>query len=63
MSDYFQHAANRGRPRKDVELDVVEFEPIQPARFPTESRIEVHEHTEGTGEFRRLFAELMEKRA
>lgn len=57
MTDYFTHAANKGQ-HQEVALDVVEFEPVA---LP--GHIEVHEHTEGTGEFRRLFAELLEKRA
>lgn len=57
--DYFAHAANKGRPRKEVvALDVIEFVPVD-----VPAAIEVHEHTEDTGVFRRLFAELMEKRA
>jgi hypothetical protein len=57
--DYFSHTANKGRPRKEVvTLDVIEFHPVE---LP--AAIEVHEHTEGTGEFRRLFAELLERRA
>lgn len=55
--DYFAHAANKGN-RREVQLDIVEFVPVH-----TDDGIHVHEHTEGTGEFRRLFAELMEKRA
>lgn len=55
MTNYFEHVSNKGN-RREVTLDVVEFEPVE---VPT--TIEVHEHTEGTGEFRRLFAELMEK--
>lgn len=58
MTDYFQHAANKGSLRQDVRLDVVEFEPVN-----VPSGIEVHEHVEHTGEFRRLFAELMGRRA
>lgn len=57
MTDYFQHSANKGN-RREVPLDVVEFVPVD-----VPAAIEVHEHTEDTGVFRRLFAELMEKRA
>ena len=56
MSSYYQHNARKGNP-KEVALDVVEFEPVH-----THDGIEVHEHTEHTGEFRKLFAELSGKR-
>jgi hypothetical protein len=55
--DYFQHVANKGRARKDIALDVVEFEPVE-----VPGAIEVREHVEDTGVFRKLFAELMGKR-
>lgn len=57
MTDYFQHHSNKGS-RKEVALDVVEFEPV-----PVPNGIEVHEHTEDTGVFRRLFAELIGRKA
>lgn len=60
MTDYFSHVANKGKP-KEVALDVVEFEPVQLPQA-TEEGIQVHEHTENTGAFRRLFAELLGKR-
>lgn len=57
MTDYFQHQSNKGN-RKEVAHDVVEFEPV-----PVPNGIEVHEHTEDTGVFRRLFAELIGRKA
>ncbi len=60
VTDYFSHVANQGK-RREVALDVVEFEPV-PLPQPTEGVIEVHEHTEETDTFRRLFAELLGRR-
>ena len=58
--DYFSHAANKGRPRKEVvALDVIEFQPVD---VPAADAIEVHEHIDDTGVFRREFAELMGQR-
>ena len=57
MTDYFTHNASKNG-RKEVALDVVEFEPV-----PVPNGIEVHKHTEDTGVFRRLFAELLRTKA
>lgn len=56
MRNYFDHNAKQGN-RKEVSLDVVEFEPVS----VMDGIIQVQEHIDDTAEFRKMFESLMEQ--